>query len=259
MPIVQGLTGNWSVMPAALFGFGAPSDTVQGVPGQTYIDRSTDPYTLYIFNGAEWDSGVSGTGAFTTLTASGAVDFADTLNVDGAVTFGDTLDVTGAATLSSTLSAGATTLASVGVTGAATVGTTLGVTGVSTLTGGASVGTGLVVTAGGADITGEVILSGDLRFTGVDDQIQMNGGAVTSFIGTTTLVAGTVTIANTSIAAADRILLSRASPGASTEAGSLSYTITPATSFTITSLDPSDASTATGDISDISYVIVRQV
>lgn len=232
MPIVQGNTGNWSVMPAALQGLGAPATTVQGVPGQIYIDRSTDPYTIYIFNGAEWDSGVSGTGVFTTLTASGAVDFEDTLNVDGAVTFGDTLDVTGVSTL-----------ASLDVTGAATVGTTLDVTGDTTLS--------TVTTSGDATVGGDLILSA------VATQIVMNGGAVTDFIGVATLATGTVTVANTNIAANDRILVVHANPNSSVGIGTLTYTISAGASFTVTALDAS-GSTEAADESDIVYVIFRQ-
>lgn len=89
-------------------------------------------------------------------------------------------------------------------------------------------------------------------------QLQMEGGAVTDFIGTATLVAGTVTVANTNIAATDRIIAFHIAPNASTGIGTLTYTISAATSFTITSLDAT-ASTETGDLSTIGYFIVREV
>ncbi len=93
----------------------------------------------------------------------------------------------------------------------------------------------------------------------VNDLLSMDGGAATDFIGTATLVAGTVTVANTNIAAGDRILLCHGAVNASTEVGVLQYTISAGASFTINSLDPTDATVATGDLSTISYVIVRQV
>lgn len=93
----------------------------------------------------------------------------------------------------------------------------------------------------------------------VNDTFAMDGGAVTDNIGQVTLVAGVGTVLNTNIAATDRILLSRESPGASTALGVLSYAINAGVSFVVTSHDPTDATTETADISVISYVIVRQV
>lgn len=77
-------------------------------------------------------------------------------------------------------------------------------------------------------------------------------------MGVSTLVAGTVTVANTSVTANSRIFLSRQDVGASTEAGVLSLgTVTPATSFVINALDPVDATVATGDISVVAWLIVE--
>lgn len=104
-----------------------------------------------------------------------------------------------------------------------------------------------------------VIDSGNLVLGAVATQLQMNGGAATDFIGEATLTAGTVTIANTNIAANDRILLSRRDINASTALGSLTYSISAATSFTITAVQAgTPASTETNDTSIISYVIIRQ-
>lgn len=102
--------------------------------------------------------------------------------------------------------------------------------------------------------------SGDIIMSSVATQLQMNGGAVTDFIGQATLVSGTVTVANTNIAANDRIFLTRADANSSTALGELTVTAqTASTSFVITALDPSDgSSTITGDVSIVNYFIVRQ-
>lgn len=111
---------------------------------------------------------------------------------------------------------------------------------------------------GGTAITGAATVTGNLSLTGAGTQLRVEGGAVTDFIGTATLVAGTVTVANTNIAAADRIIAFHIAPNASTAIGTLTYTISAATSFTITSLDAT-AATETGDLSTIGYFIVRQL
>ena len=86
----------------------------------------------------------------------------------------------------------------------------------------------------------------------------VNGGAVTDFIGTGVLTAGTQTIANTNIATGDIILLTRTGVAASTTLGVLTYTISNATSFTVTSVIlGTPGSTQTGDVSTYAYFIVR--
>jgi hypothetical protein len=62
-----------------------------------------------------------------------------------------------------------------------------------------------------------------------------------SRIGSAVLVAGTVTVANTSITAATLIFLNRSTTGGT--AGHLSYTTIPGTSFTINSSNAADTST----------------
>lgn len=79
----------------------------------------------------------------------------------------------------------------------------------------------------------------------------VNGGAVTDFIGIATLSSGTVTVANTNIAATDRIFLSYLGTGIA-DSGNLSFTISAGASFTIESTNGSDANT-------VAYFIVRQV
>ncbi len=103
--------------------------------------------------------------------------------------------------------------------------------------------------------------NGSLALSGAASQLQVEGGAVTDFVGQATLVAGTVTVANTNIAATDRILLTRASLNSSTALGELTITAqTASTSFVITAIDPADGSTTiTGDVSIVNYFIVRQL
>jgi len=103
------------------------------------------------------------------------------------------------------------------------------------------------------------ISQGNLVIGAVAKQLQMNGGAVTDFIGQATLSSGTVTVLNTNIAAGDRIFVTRSSLNGSTALGELVTTISAATSFTITSVDVSDGSTTiTADTSIVDYFIVRQ-
>jgi hypothetical protein len=102
--------------------------------------------------------------------------------------------------------------------------------------------------------------AGNVVISGAGKQLQVEGGAVTDFIGTATLVLGTVTIANTNIAATDRIFIQRTAANASTTLGELSYTISASTSFTITSLIlGTPGSPQTGDLSSVTYFIVRQL
>lgn len=109
----------------------------------------------------------------------------------------------------------------------------------------------------GGDLT---VSAGNVIISGAGKQLRVEGGAVTDFIGTATLASGEVTVANTNIAAADRIFIQRQSAGSSTALGELTYTISAGASFTITSKDLSTpANTVTGDVSVVSYFIVRQL
>lgn len=119
-----------------------------------------------------------------------------------------------------------------------------------------SPGTFTTVTASG-DIT---TTAGNVIISGAGKQLRVEGGAVTDFIGTGTLTAGTVTIANTNIATTDRIFIQRTAANASTTLGQFSYTISAGASFTVTSLIlGTPGSTQTGDLSSFTYFIVRQV
>lgn len=111
------------------------------------------------------------------------------------------------------------------------------------------------ITAG----TDLISTAGNLLLQGAGKQIRIEGGAVTDFIGSATLVAGTVTVANTNIAATDVILVTREGINASTALGVFNTAITPATSFTITALNPTDGTTQANDVSTVKYVIIRQL
>jgi hypothetical protein len=93
--------------------------------------------------------------------------------------------------------------------------------------------------------------SGNISLSSAATQLQVTGGAVTDFIGTATLSSGTVTVANTNIAANDHIFLTYQGTSIS-DSGQLSYTISAGTSFTIESTNASDAN-------DVSYFIVREL
>jgi hypothetical protein len=108
--------------------------------------------------------------------------------------------------------------------------------------------------------TGDTSVTGNLLLPTAATQLQVEGGAVTDFIGQATLVLGTVTVANTNIAATDKIFLSREGVGASTTLGELDVSISASTSFTITALQTgTPGSTETGDLSIVNYFIVRQL
>lgn len=115
---------------------------------------------------------------------------------------------------------------------------------------------GITLTAG----TGNVGITGcNLVLDSVATQIEMNGGAVTDFIGQATLVNGQVTVANTNIAANDRILLTRSAINASTALGHPLTTISAGASFTIEAKQAATpGSDETGDLSTFDYVIIRE-
>lgn len=112
-----------------------------------------------------------------------------------------------------------------------------------------ALGVGNVVEIDGT--TGDVNITNNLTLDGGGARIGINGGAVTDFIGSATLAAGTVTVANTNISANDKIYLSYEGTTLA-NTGNLSYTISAATSFTIESTNGADANT-------VSYIIFRQI
>ncbi len=118
-----------------------------------------------------------------------------------------------------------------------------------------SITAGTSITATAGDITATL---GNVIMNGAAKQLRCHGGAVTDFIGQAVLVNGVVTVANTNIAATDRIFVTRSVKNASTAYGTFLTSITGATSFTITSCK-SDTTTETNDQSTVDYFIVRQV
>lgn len=81
--------------------------------------------------------------------------------------------------------------------------------------------------------------------------------AATITTGTATLVAGTVTVTTAAVTAGSKIQVSRKAAGASTAVGELSTpTRTAATSFVITSLNPTNATTQTNDVSTVDWTII---
>lgn len=108
--------------------------------------------------------------------------------------------------------------------------------------------------------SGDITTSGgNVIISGAGKQLRVEGGAVTDFIGRATLAAGTVTVANTNIAAGDRIFVTRSDPSTSTALGVFRTSISAGASFTITALNPTDATTQENDVSVVDYFIVRQL
>jgi len=126
-------------------------------------------------------------------------------------------------------------------------------TGAFAVTGPITASTSMTATAG--DITATL---GNVVINGAAKQLQVHGGAVTDFIGQATLTNGTVTVANTNIAATDRVFVTRSAKNGSTAYGVPLITITAATNFVLTACK-SDTTTETGDASTFDYFIVRQV
>lgn len=158
-----------------------------------------------------------------------------------------------ATTITATTTIAATTTVTAGTGITSTTGNIVATAG--NVTAGAAVSATTTVTAG----TDLISTAGNLLLQGAAKQIRIEGGAVTDFVGTATLVAGTVTVANTNIAAADEIFVTRESVNGSTALGVFDTSITPATSFTITARNPTDALTQTNDTSIVKYVIIRQL
>lgn len=134
-------------------------------------------------------------------------------------------------------------------------------TGITATTGNITASAGAVnaatsMTATAGDITATL---GNVIINGAAKQLRNHGGAATDFIGTATLTSGTVTVANTNIAATDRIMVNRSAVNASTALGVFKVVKTAATNFIITACKPADATTETGDASTVEYFIVRQV
>jgi hypothetical protein len=86
MSLAYGIGGLINVPPPVLSGQGAPPATFRGLLGQSYFDKSTNPFTEYVYNGSGWERG--GASAFNEVTANSgtAVPSAGNLNLLGSGT-----------------------------------------------------------------------------------------------------------------------------------------------------------------------------
>lgn len=266
------------------------------VQGDIWLD--VDGLTSYQFvaSGATWVAlGTGAVGGVVTLTGDsggpispvgGNIDVlgaANQLVVAGTagtltVSLRNAVIAPGSLTTTTTLAATTTITAGTGITattgnivataGAVNAGTTMTAgTGITATTGnivatagqvnaGTSMTAATTITATAGNITATL---GNIVVNGAAKQFQCHGGAVTDFIGQATLANGTVTVANTNIATADKIMVTRRGINGSTALGVFNVAITNATSFSITALKTTDASTETNDTSIVDYVIIRQV
>ena len=185
------------------------------------------------------DGAATTTYTFAPSTTSGTINFGGTGANTGTATI---LGGTGAQTINIANSTGGKTVAI--ATGAGANAVTIGSTNTTSAT---------TIQAG----SGGVNLTGDVNLTAVATKISLNGGAATDFIGTGTLVAGTVTINNTNISASDRIFVTRTALNASPALGFLIATISAGASFTVASYTSAGAAANT-DVSSFAYIIFRQ-
>lgn len=240
-----------------------------GAAARTITIGNTSSTTGIVLN-----SGTGGVAINTTTTGDVVVTSADTVLIDGAGVV--EINSSGAAigigndNVAQAINIGTGSAARTISIGTGVGGNTVHIAdgaGINTITigNGAAANT---VTLGSTDTTstttinsgsGNVnIIGGHLSIGSVAKTLLVNGGAVTDFIGTGVLTAGTQTIANTNIATGDVILLTRTGVAASTTLGVLTYTIINATSFTVTSVIlGTPGSTQTADVSTYAYFIVR--
>lgn len=282
-----------STIPSPFYGGGqvkTPVDSfkVSGAPSTADLQHNLctlacDPATGTIYGLAAKAGGTAtwailggGAGAVATLTGGsggalsptgGNINILGTANQLTSTGSGSTITFSipaaftapGSVTTTTTLAAGTTVTAGTGIT--STTGNIVASAGNITATlgavsAGSTVTAGTSITATAGDITATL---GNVVINGAAKQLRVHGGAVTDFIGTATLVAGTVTVNNTNIAAADEVHVSRTGVNASSALGLFNVAISAGASFTITALKPADATTETGDASTVKYFIVRQV
>lgn len=105
--------------------------------------------------------------------------------------------------------------------------------------------------------TSSLTLSGNLAFSTAGSKTTYTEGA-NGVTGTSTLVAGTVTIACTSVTANSRFSITATNANASTAFGRLIVTKNAGVGFTVTSKDnTTPANTVTGDVSSFDYSFVN--
>lgn len=214
--------------PIFIMAFRAPTTNDIQNPGTRWQNNAVNPPVISETTGAgRWvDATGGGSGEFTTIT------------VDGLITGNGGADLNSGGTTINIGADDSDDAINIGIGGerVITLGSNQGASAINILTG-----------------------TGGFNFVDIEVPISMDGGLATSFIGTAVLVAGTVTIANTLLTANDRIFISRIAVNSSTTLGELTYAITPATSFTITSATLGTPGTPqAGDLSTVAYIIFRQ-
>lgn len=263
------------VTPSNLSGvFAAPPAIGGTTPAGGAFTTLTSNNTTTIGNGSGIVTTIGNTGGAAAVninvgTGNFALDGAATSTYAiGAATTTGTITVGGSAQ-TGTMTLGSSSGTNIVAVGAGTGATTVNIAGGAGSAKAVNIGTGAVsnvltlgTETGAASLalkagSGGVNVSGNLALVNVATQFQMNGGAVTDFIGRATLVAGTVTVANTNIAAGDRIFVTRSALNASPDLGFPITTISAATSFTIASFSVLGAAAIT-DISTFDYCIIRQ-
>lgn len=240
----------------------APTTSTSGFIGDQWINTSAGTvyelvgisgttYTWAVLGGSSADvntinNNAPVAGNYTLAGTANQISKADTA---GTTTFSLPAAITAPGSLTTTTTLAATTTVTAGTGITSTTGNIVATAGA------VNAGTSMTATAG--DITATL---GNVIINGAAKQLQVHGGAATDFIGQTTLVAGvSPDIANTNIAATDKIFISRQGVNASTALGVFDVAITPSTKFVITARKPADATTETGDASTVDYFIVRQV
>lgn len=222
-----------SAFPDPIVAQRAPTTADKALVGQIWVDQVGQLSYIFIKNSAGnsvWvvQSNNGGAAVFTSLTVNGTSILTGSLTQNGGATLINT-DAVG-----QTINIGTGAAAKLVAIGSATVGSTLNLRAAA-----------------------QVEVESNLLLGTAGTKIIMNGGLATDFIGTTTLAAGTVTVANTNIAATDRIMLSRRTAGAGA-VGFLTYVINAGADFVISSVDATGAAVGT-DTGAIDYVIVRQI
>lgn len=229
---------------------------------------SSDVNTINNLSPTAGNITIAGTSNQITMTSAGSTV---TASLPAAITVPGSLSATTSLAATTTVTGGTGVTATTGnisaTAGQVNAGTTMTAgTGITATTGnivatagnvsaGGTVSATTTVTAG----TDLISTAGNVLIQGAGKQLRIEGGAVTDFAGTATLTGGTVTVANTNIAATDQIYVTREGKNASTALGVLNTAIVAATSFTIEALNPTDGSLQTNDLSTVKYFIVRQL
>lgn len=209
-------------------------------------------------------------GADVTFQSAGVLDI-QWVGIDGAVTFSGS---TSGIVQFSQISSGAAAAVTMSSTGNIALRNNVIISSNSPAIDGAGAGTltlgnltfgnnsetaGTLTLAYSDSLLGASSVNGSLSLPQPGTTVQIEGGAVTDFIGTATLVAGTVTIAHTGITADDRVMVTRSDINGSTALGVFEVVKTPTTNFVINARNPADATIQTNDVSIVDYVITRQL